>query len=477
MRQILTMLFLFFFISGFSQTPSEKEIKTVAVNFYNYLTGQNVRDDNIKKQEKHVYKGVKTYVIVVFDNNDWVAISTDKNIDPVLAFSEENSYSDSINPNAKFWFELYDYYIYNAKQNKIYEEEDKNKDYPQLWKDLIANDLGKYMQKSLGNNIAPLITTKWGQSESNTGNDPYAYNYYALAGKDNSGNTCNQTHALAGCPAVAAGQILRYWEYPMCSVFNWGNMPNALDAGNVNYFQYRNEIANLLRNLADKMQEYMGNSHYYYGCNGSGTNSVEAILYPIKDNFYFNAAYIVIKNDYSLGDWEDLIYHELSFSRPVLYTGFSSVGGHAFVCDGYKYLSDDYFHFNFGWNGAHDGYYKITNPYGFTSYQKAIIHIIPNCETHLTIYQFYKDVPGFHSKFYHPEAGTIYSSPMPIVIANGDVVHYRAYDEIVLENFATEDGSEFTAEIVPCPMDCGIYTDYKQSSKSSDNLSDMELEE
>ncbi len=49
-----------------------------------------------------------------------------------------------------------------------------------------------------------------------------------------------------------------------------------------------------------------------------------------------------------------------------------------------------------------------------------------------------------------------------------------AYDEIVLENFETEDGADFTAEIVPCPMDCGIYTDYKQTSKSSDNLSDME---
>lgn len=63
---------------------------------------------------------------------------------------------------------------------------------------------------------------------------------------------------------------------------------------------------------------------------------------------------------------------------------------------------------------------------------------------------------------FNPEAGTILSSPSPIVIASEDVVRYKAYDEIVLTNFETDGNADFIAEIIPCPEphnvdDCGIF--------------------
>lgn len=61
---------------------------------------------------------------------------------------------------------------------------------------------------------------------------------------------------------------------------------------------------------------------------------------------------------YALSDWEDEVYNSLASGCPVLYGGQSDSGGHEFVCDGYS--SDGYFHFNWGWGGMSDGYFRLT---------------------------------------------------------------------------------------------------------------------
>lgn len=56
--------------------------------------------------------------------------------------------------------------------------------------------------------------------------------------------------------------------------------------------------------------------------------------------------------------WDDFIYEQLKQHGAVLYNGVTSAGeGHAFVCDGY--LEDGYFHFNWGWNGVSDGWFRL----------------------------------------------------------------------------------------------------------------------
>jgi hypothetical protein len=61
---------------------------------------------------------------------------------------------------------------------------------------------------------------------------------------------------------------------------------------------------------------------------------------------------------YSKGEWSNIIKTELNASRPVLYDGQSSTGGHLFVCDGYD--SNSLFHFNWGWGGSSNGYFELT---------------------------------------------------------------------------------------------------------------------
>jgi hypothetical protein len=52
---------------------------------------------------------------------------------------------------------------------------------------------------------------------------------------------------------------------------------------------------------------------------------------------------------------------------------------HAFVCDGYR--SDNYFHFNWGWEGSSDGWFLTsalnTGGASFNSNQLIIINIMP----------------------------------------------------------------------------------------------------
>lgn len=47
-----------------------------------------------------------------------------------------------------------------------------------------------------------------------------------------------------------------------------------------------------------------------------------------------------------------LLYYEIDASRPVIVSN----GEHAFVCDGYD---GDFFHFNFGWEGFCNGFYRL----------------------------------------------------------------------------------------------------------------------
>ena len=81
---------------------------------------------------------------------------------------------------------------------------------------------------------------------------------------------------------------------------------------------------------------------------------------------YNETAQYVSRNYYSYANWTDMLYHELANRRPVIYNGAAATGGHAFICDGYKYEQDiDFFHINWGWRSIGNGYYVLStlNPY------------------------------------------------------------------------------------------------------------------
>ena len=85
------------------------------------------------------------------------------------------------------------------------------------------------------------------------------------------------------------------------------------------------------------------------------TAAAEALI----NYFEYNSNIRYLLRDYfSYSEWIDLIKTELSNSRPILYDGQSTEGGHEFVFDGYD--ENDMVHVNWGWSGANDGYFAIS---------------------------------------------------------------------------------------------------------------------
>lgn len=429
---ILIVFFNIEFIT-FAQQVSKDEISKIAINFYSLIIDTSIKQ-NIAYENKIIY--YKNYpclnLIKYFDNN-WVLITNDKRAFPILAYSNEKSFSKSIPQNVQYWFNNYAEEVlekikFNDFSSYLY------------WDNLISGNNIQIKSEQIG----PLINSKWGQSSSNDNNDLNAYNFYAPSIEDNS-QQCN--HALAGCPATAAGQIIKYWQYPPCVEFNYNNMPEELIVSNTNYISNKKEIANLLRNIADKMND----NNLYFGCNSSGTTK-ETILNALKNDFSFYDAQMINRDDYSINEWKTLLINEIKNYRPILYMGSNGIGGHAFICDGYKDLFlGKKFHFNFGWNGDYNGYYRINNPQGYSNYQSAIIHLHDNnCNSYKEINWYDKFSLGSNLSYYNPIYGTIYSSPTFVIVQNNEIVHYKAYNEIILENFYTEENAEFIAENIAC---------------------------
>ena len=188
------------------------------------------------------------------------------------------------------------------------------------------------------------------------------------------------THAKTGCVATAHAIVLRYHKYPdkgtenilyNCQaptyveitdrVYDWDNMPLVYD-GNWN----ETEIYEV-----SKIMSHLGHAFFsQYGANGTFANEERETA---KLNRYFNYPLIAAsyQREYTREKWESKIRESLDNGCPVPYASNNSGTGdsrHMFVIDGYT--DNGYFHFNFGWNGSGNGWFKLDNvtPYQGDNY-------------------------------------------------------------------------------------------------------------
>lgn len=233
--------------------------------------------------------------------------------------------------------------------------------------------------------IAPMLSTRWNQDA------PYNDLCPEIGGKK----------AVTGCVATAMAQVMKYHNYPQKgfssisynlngqtltmnfaqTTFDWGNMLDSYAGGGYSESQ-STAVATLMKacGYSTKMQ---------YTASESGTSAMLA-AYALRNYFGYNAALELKDRDfYPLDQWETMFYENLRDCGPILCGGadYALTAGHEFVCDGYS--ADGYFHFNWGWGGAYDGYFLLTalNPAGvgiggglgdgFNFAQDAIFGIMP----------------------------------------------------------------------------------------------------
>ena len=341
------------------------------------------------------------------------------------------------------------------------------------------DDLQKYEEASLStksSGVGPLVTTSWGQtySNDNLNADPNAYNYYVESQQPNGNNCC------AGCVAVAMGQIMNYWKYPLVITnstrqFDWGNMVQALSVHSPNYTSERNAIAWLLSECGEKV-----GMNYCSGNNGSSSANTTDIPQVLIGYGYSGNVDRILRL-WNADNWVSILKEELDEGRPIIYGAYRynslfDYPGHSFICNGYD--DNNMFCFNWGWWGQYnDSYFTLgqlclSDGYDYEYFHEAIIGIQPSvipyadyCELELPLglfYSFYYNVNGITSPKPYYNVPNNYMNLVSVEEADNvpndwmqipDGCHstYGAHKSITLKpGFWAKRGSDFTAIISPC---------------------------
>jgi hypothetical protein len=234
--------------------------------------------------------------------------------------------------------------------------------------------------------VGPLLTTSWAQGAS--------YNNYTPAD-----GAC--THTQAGCVAVAAAQLMRYWlergarstgvgghSYVWTGqtlsqtltasfdhTYDWTQMPGALTGSST-----AAEVEATARLIADvavgvEMQ---------FGCSSSSAYTSDAAASVLPAHFGYKPTTgpfcrttdptqgCVNVVGLGAGEFFTRIQQELDAAppRPVLMAMTDGVNGHSVVLDGYQTGTPEYVHVNLGWGaafeagttiGGYKGWYDVDN--------------------------------------------------------------------------------------------------------------------
>ena len=316
------------------------------------------------------------YIFNINNNGGYVIVSNDDQTTPILGFSDSGSIDpDNMPSNMRAWLQGYADEIAWLQKNQSNGA-------------IVTPAADKARRRAITNHdpIGPLLTTTWDQGTPYNNLTPY----YGVSGGNYVFSRVSGTgykHCATGCVATAMAQVMYYHKWPQSETqqtpatqqipaYKWESaniwLPNQnmtpLPATSFDWdkmlptYEKDNQVVgedNEKEAIATLMQ-YCGYSlEMDYGPE-SGSNTVK-VADALKNYFgYSETTKFVARSCYTYDNWKELIYHELSELRPVVYGGQSSGGGHEFVCDGYKYEDNtDLFHINWGWGGTSDGYFVL----------------------------------------------------------------------------------------------------------------------
>ena len=285
----------------------------------------------------------------VFDRGShggFVVVAGDDRLPQVLGYGAEGDFlANTLPSSVKYWLD----------------EMNRQITYLQAHSDAIAHQPARRPAP-----VSPMLTTRWNQDEP--------YNDLCPTYTNSSGGT---SRAVTGCVATGVAQVMNYYQWPdvgrgshsyFCnvnettptelsadfsqSVYQWDLMLDDYDASSSP--ESCEAVAKLMVDVGISMNMGYGNS--------SGASEVTALM-ALKHYFKYNDnSYILSRDYYSAEEWDQFLVNELSAQRPIVYCGYTigptSSGGHCFVLDGFD--SEGYYHVNWGWGGAYDGYFLVS---------------------------------------------------------------------------------------------------------------------
>ena len=342
------------------------------------------------------------YVFNAGGDDGYVIVSGDDRTEPILGYVEEGSFDpDNIPENMRSWLQSY------ADQIKYIIDNDLKPESPAIKK--------RNRVRATKHSVPELLTTRWNQGH------PYNLTCPKYYKKEDG----TQHYPASGCTATAMAQVMYFYRFPektkaiipahtntytmddgtkktttakavpRNTVIDWEAMTDTYHCDD-NHVHDRADtaVANLMLYCGQSVK--MG-----WGASSGANFSAEAFT---KYFGYDNSCYVGERRDYSIDDWFDMIYNEIEQGYPVLCSGFSSGGGHAFVFDGFD--GDNLFHLNWGWGGGSNGWFLvgILNPGdnsgigassssdGYSMSQRALFNLRLPDNNSADTYPFIKDV-------------------------------------------------------------------------------------
>lgn len=345
MRYIASLIVLLCSFSLIAGPVSVERASGVASNLF----GKNTQKSSSAVELKYtgIADGDTLYYVFTYADGGFAIISADDAVVPVLGYSATSDAGDvPENKTLLFQLDRYAQAISEAKKSG-YESLSAQRQW-RAFANGLSNESGDVVE------VGPLITSRWGQEE-----------YY--------NDSCPSPYV--GCMAVAMGQVMRYYNWPVqgrgwheyiptdepergpqfanfgATVYRWELMHDKLRVNHTD--AEKSAVAQLLYHAGVSV-------NMSYTKDGSGSFSCDVL--PALTNYFLYSKDIRIcsYDNYSVEDWFSMISSEIDAGRPVIYSGVTKKQeGHAWVVDGYN--SQGYLHVNWGWDGDYDGYFYVEN--------------------------------------------------------------------------------------------------------------------
>ena len=298
------------------------------------------------------------YIYTRGTNEGFVIIAGDDNIDPIIGYSFETTFdSENMAEATKDIIDAWGKQVNAARNGQ-----------------LSANVTTR--TSTLYNEVLLYETALWNQSE------PY----------NREAPTINGSRSVTGCAATAMSIICKFNKWPNKGVgttpaysyvdnsgitrsvpantlgrtYDYDNMLQSYDNG------YNNTQANAVAALMKDMGTAIKMN---YNPDGSSAKDSDVAQAFINHFGYSKQSILACRVGYTSKEWHEIMRTNLENYGPTFFSGQGDDGGHAFILDGYA--TNDYFHFNFGWSGYNNGYFRMPE-IDYYAEQKALLYLAPD---------------------------------------------------------------------------------------------------
>ncbi len=384
-KVLILLVFVVSYLS--SKDINYTQAENIAINWMKKIIKKNIDItppkaffSNSKIKFRKIIKK-KPFYVFNLEGGGWIIVADNDINSKILAFSDKGSLDINNAPSEfKWWL--------NGVSKIL--DETKEAEKKGILKHYRKVEKAYFSFQAQNKSIGPLIKTNWGQGKS----------YNEKCPQDSKSIEGNG-RVPAGCIAVAMAQIMNYYAWPPKGRNKNSYIPQSHPEYGVQSVDFSNSHYKWGESDASKVVYHSGVAvNMDYGPYGSGSYITAANNALQKYFAYYTSGLIKKTSD---GEWKTRLISSLDKLRPILYQGRGNIV-HAFVCDGYKIVNNDvFFHFNWGWNGRANGWFKIGD-----------ISPLPTHnfnENNYAIFDIYPSDPSYNSNLKSMKASLLFNIP------------------------------------------------------------------